>query len=288
MRTSYSIIALASGLILWATAALPTEPDEAAFEAALEKAIADLSSGSPDADASLQALIDLLPQDVDGTFIVEGDLALTEEELRDHLLALAPGTGEVFDGELKLNLHNGQPDFYEEGERTLTYAIDRASFPDAAKADEITRLMEAATQDWEAIAPESGLDFVHKAEFDAAPTADLNFIVEFRDAGGMFIARAFFPHETDEDRRVIIDPSFFTSSFSQVGILTHELGHVLGYRHEHIDGIPGCRRESAAFVALTPYDPKSVMHYFCGGGGTLMLSDIDRDGHRQVYGDPQK
>jgi len=39
---------------------------------------------------------------------------------------------------------------------------------------------------------------------------------------------------------------------------------------------------------LTDYDPRSVMHYFCGGVGSLSLSftDIDKTGAQLVYGPP--
>lgn len=254
----------------------------------MEKAIKELSTtaSGPDGPA-FKELLAVLPKDSDGSFIVEGDLALSEEELVDHLLGLAPGSQSSGAGELKLSIHNGQMDFYAKPDRKLTYAIDKASFGDEARYREIIGLMDAAAGEWEAIAPESGLDFVHVPGEDATPTAgNVNFVVEFRDAGGLFIARSFFPHDGREDRKLTIDPSFYTSQFTKKGVLLHELGHVLGYRHEHINGVPGCRREGGVFLTLTTEDPRSVMHYFCGGGGSLdmTLSPLDKQGHAIVYG----
>ena len=82
---------------------------------------------------------------------------------------------------------------------------------------------------------------------------------------------------------MLIDASYFTTSFNTVGVLRHELGHVLGFRHEHIrSGAPAvCPGESvAATVNLTDYDPQSVMHYFCGGVGNPDLAITETDEER--------
>jgi hypothetical protein len=121
------------------------------------------------------------------------------------------------------------------------------------------------------------------------------FAVREFDASGQFIASAFFPNDPRNRRRVLIDPSFFAAnlSFDRIGVLRHELGHVLGFRHEHIrSGAPPACPDEDVFGAidLTRYDPQSVMHYFCGGLGTreLRITAIDRNGSRQVYGPPAR
>lgn len=64
-------------------------------------------------------------------------------------------------------------------------------------------------------------------------------------------------------------------------MLRHELGHVLGFCHEHIlSGTPADCPGDAEEVPLFPfgaYDPKSVMHYFCGGVGNPRLTFTARD-----------
>jgi len=74
-------------------------------------------------------------------------------------------------------------------------------------------------------------------------------------------------------------------------VLRHELGHVLGWRHEQIrsEAPAICPDEDTAnTVDLTQYDPQSVMHYFCGGVGSrdLAITDVDKIGSQKVYGLP--
>jgi hypothetical protein len=147
--------------------------------------------------------------------------------------------------------------------------------------------MKAATAAWEAACGGCGVDFVYKPEHDAAPSPAKTVFVVRHNPNGPYIAAAFFPNYLPERRILNVTPSYFTTSFSRVGVMRHELGHTLGYRHEHIVGIPGCNREGNDWIPLTEYDPKSVMHYFCGGAGTmeLELTDLDKTGHRKLYAD---
>ena len=76
-----------------------------------------------------------------------------------------------------------------------------------------------------------------------------------------------------------------------MGVFRHELGHVLGFRHEQIRlaSAKDCGDEKFGLAKpLTPYDSKSVMHYLCGNGGdkNLRITEVDRFGAQRVYGLP--
>lgn len=186
---------------------------------------------------------------------------------------------------------NGQVVRWKPG-TILTYRIAKESFGgNAAHYKLAADSIHAATLEWEKTC---GVNFEHKSALDAKPGVEkegLVFVVREFNASGKFIASSFFPSDPPERRSLLIDPTFYTTSFDKVGVLRHELGHVLGFRHEHIrnEAPPVCPNEPMWDTkVLTNYDPSSVMHYFCGGVGTnaLKISALDRKGAQMVYGPP--
>jgi hypothetical protein len=175
----------------------------------------------------------------------------------------------------------------------LAYYILRNSFADDREYRMVRQAMESATDAWQRTC---GVAFGYVPTLDDNPTPTMEgakFVVRKYDSGGRFIAAAFFPTDSPDRRRVFIDPSFFADDliFDRTGVLRHELGHVLGFRHEHI------RSEAPAVCPDEDlgddqpqgvYDPQSVMHYFCGGVGSreLQITDLDVAGAQRVYGLP--
>jgi hypothetical protein len=173
----------------------------------------------------------------------------------------------------------------------LTYCVLVNTFPRQEWYEELVANMQQATAAWEAVC---GVQFRYVPEFDTSASVrppGVLFPVRYISAGGAFIAASFFPNDPTGRRRMLIDPSYFTTTFDHVGVLRHELGHVIGFRHEHIrSGAPAiCPHEdTTGTMNLTDYDPRSVMHYFCGGVGSkkLDITEVDRTGAQQLYGPP--
>lgn len=239
-------------------------------------------------EESVRAVQSVLPRDGD-FYVVEGDILMTEQEVRAWLVAQsAAAEPATTSPELLVSVVGQQPNFHSDPKkRTLTYAIDQNSFPEEHRS-RIAENMTLAGRRWEDACDSCGLKFQHLSDYDTSVDAanHVYFVVRFHDSRGAYLASAFFPHDPPERRVLRIDPGYFVTQANKTGILRHELGHILGYRHEHIQGIPGCYAEGGAWKPLTSYDPKSVMHYLCGDGGTLTLdlSTLDRAGHRKLYG----
>lgn len=252
-------------------------------------------------EAAFNRLLAGLPQvrlDDDGTprtfYVWEGDMPLGAEEIRAILFAKKAGVEPARGSqELLLQLRSdGQPGHWLRGRRALTWAADCSTFDTPARCTTARQLFAAAARDWERACTNCGLTLrevpgaagIRPSGGTERPTLVLRYQPDAFD----YLAIAFFANDPAFKRYVSVTPGFFETSFDRTGILRHEIGHVLGYRHEHNRALTGCHFEDNRWVALTPYDPKSVMHYFCGGGGTraLTLSASDVAGHRQLYRRP--
>ena len=176
----------------------------------------------------------------------------------------------------------------QQTKKNLTYCVSTTF---GSRYAAVIQQMENATAEWEKA---SAVDFIHDASQDATCTATnaaVVFDVRPVNVNEEYLARAFFPSEPRAARNVLIDESSFTlpsdGKLQLAGILRHELGHTIGFRHEQTRPESGTCFEDRNWRPLTSYDAFSVMHYpQCNGKGdwSLMLTDKDKNGVACVYG----
>jgi len=171
--------------------------------------------------------------------------------------------------------------------QNITYCVSTGF---GSRYSTVVNAMAQAAGAWEAA---GNVNFVHKSDQDGACAAkNKNVIFDVRpvNVGGQYLARAFFPNTSRNGRNVLIDNSAFTSQgISLDGVLRHELGHALGFRHEHTRPEAGVCFEDNNWRGLTTYDSGSVMHYpQCNGTNSwaLTLTTKDKTGAAALYGAP--
>ena len=229
-----------------------------------------------------------------GKYIVDGDTPIDD---RKHL-------EEFFDtkvrqlhrpdhrmGELIVNQSGGVDTVWDDTQKlNLSFCVSRGF---GTRYDAVVIAMENAANAWEKVAD---INFVHDTSHDANCTAvNSQVLFDVRPVSGVsYLARAFFPDDSRASRNVLIADSSFTldpnGNLSLVGILRHELGHTLGFRHEHTRPNAGTCFEDTNWRPLTDYDEFSTMHYpQCNGGGdwSLALTDSDESGAACLYGEAQ-
>ncbi len=253
-----------------------------------EATVSDLGKDTPVSGTGMsweqfRAQVKVVP--TTGAFIADGDTTFASEKLLREFYEM-----NVQEGQLIVNrIGNADDKWADSKKMALTYCVSN-TFPSARKTQVINAMAEA-TAAWEAAAA---------VNFDYVPAQDANctnsnnnviFNVVPINVNGQYIAASFFPSDTRANRVLNIDNSAFTdTSLNFVGVLRHELGHTLGFRHEHTRPEAGATScfEDNNWRALTSYDSSSVMHYpQCNGTGSfddLSLTALDKQGVAALYG----
>lgn len=224
-------------------------------------------------------------QDVGGQYVVNGDETIaTSNELRDYYEKMV-NSRDTDSQSLVVNTVGGADDLWSASQAAnLTYCVSDDFGADKAA---MVSAMESGAGQWEAAS--SGVSFTYVSSADSNCTVSNSAVVFSVEPieTSQYIARAFFPSSPASQQNVLVDDSIWTSgSWTPSNIIAHELGHVLGFRHEHTRPESGTCFEDSNWRPLTPYDSSSIMHYpQCNGTSSdLSMTETDRSGVRSVYG----
>ncbi len=228
--------------------------------------------------------------DVDGAYVVNGDeVVSTKADLRRFYASMVGPFGSHDRGgrdtDLVVNTVSGRDDKWSASQAlNLTYCVSTRF---GTRQADVVVAMNAGAALWESAT--SKVNFVYvPAQNSACTTRNNNVVFSVEPVSTtQYIARAFFPSTAKSQRNVLIDDSIWSSGTWEPGdVLAHELGHALGFRHEHTRPEAGTCFEDSNWRPLTPYDAASIMHYpQCNGSSAdLEFQASDAAGVRALYG----
>jgi len=226
-------------------------------------------------------------RDRDGQFIVNGDEAIrNRQELRTYYdRMVATDDGATHENGLVVNTVYGSDDLWSASQaQSLTYCVSNGF--GASKTDVVNAMAQGAAL-WEGAT--SGVDFTYVPSADSSCRTSNNSVLFSVEPTSTpeYIARAFFPSSSDAERNVLVNAASLVDSGSWTpgNILGHELGHSLGFRHEHTRPEAGTCFEDNNWRPLTACDSASIMHYpQCNGSSAdLSFTSSDAAGVASVY-----
>jgi hypothetical protein len=226
--------------------------------------------------------------DADRQYIVNGDEPeATDGSLRQFYDRMVNPRGEkTHDDQLVVNTVNGRDDKWSQAQvGNLTYCVSTKFGSDYSA---VVAAMQQGAANWENAS--SAIDFIHVPSADTDCTTRNNAVVFSVEPTKttQYIARAFFPSSSDRSRNVLVNSTSLqnSGSWTPSNIMGHELGHTLGFRHEHTRPEAGTCFEDNNWRPLTPYDSASIMHYpQCNGSSDdLSFTSTDAAGTRALYG----
>src|SRR5262249_18593304 len=137
-------------------------------------------------------------------------------------------------GALIVNTSGGVDTKWDDTKKVnLTYCVSTAF---GANYSAVVSAVEGAAAQWNAAA-NGTVRFIHMSGDDSVCwSADHTVVFDVVPTSGQpSLARSFFPNSPRASREFLIDASSFgaIAPYTLTGIARHELGHTLGFRHEH-------------------------------------------------------